>query len=71
MHIDDIREFLIRLDNEVKGFKLELFKISWYMRGGVSINDLLYNLGFEDRDIMYSVIKENIELTKESRMPLL
>lgn len=71
MHIDDIKEFLIRLDNEVKSFKLELFKISWYMRGGVSINDLLYNLGFEDRDIMYTVIKENIELTKESRMPLL
>jgi hypothetical protein len=41
------------------------------MRGGVGIHDLLYNLGFEDRDIMYDVIKDNIELTKESRMPLL
>ena len=71
MSRDDIREYLIRLDNEVKDFKLELFKISWYMRGGVSINDLLHKFGFEDRDIMYSVIKENIELTKESRMPLL
>jgi hypothetical protein len=41
------------------------------MRGGVSINDLLYNLSYEDRNAMYSVVKENIELTKTSRMPLL
>ena len=41
------------------------------MRGGVSINDLLYRLSHEDRMIMYNVIEENIEMTKESRMPLL
>jgi hypothetical protein len=41
------------------------------MRGGVSINDLLYNLSHEDRMIMYNVIEENIEMTKVSRMPLL
>jgi len=41
------------------------------MRGGVGISDLLYILGFEDRAIMYNVINENIEMTKESKMPLL
>jgi hypothetical protein len=41
------------------------------MRGGVNINDLLYTLGSEDRDIMYDIVKDNIELTKVSRMPLL
>lgn len=41
------------------------------MRGGVSVNDLLYILSHEDRLIMYNIIEENIELTKESRMPLL
>jgi hypothetical protein len=41
------------------------------MRGGITINDLLYNLGSEDRDIMYDIVKDNIELTKVSRMPLL
>jgi hypothetical protein len=41
------------------------------MRGGVSINDLLYNLSYEDRMVMYNVIEENIELTKLARMPLL
>lgn len=41
------------------------------MRGGVNINDLLYNLGYEDRSIMYDIIKQNIEITQETRMPLL
>lgn len=41
------------------------------MRGGVSINDLLHVLSFDDRVAMYAVIKENMEMTKNARMPLL
>jgi len=68
---DEIEQYLIRLETETKKFKHELYKLSWYMRGGVGISDLLYILGFEDREVMYNVINENIEMTKESRMPLL
>ena len=71
MSRDDIGEYLTRLDNDVKRFKLELYRICWYMRGGIGIHDLLYNLGMEDRNIMYDIIKDNIELTKVSRMPLM
>ncbi len=41
------------------------------MRGGVSVNDLLSIYSFEDRDMLYNIIKENITATKENRMPLL
>jgi len=41
------------------------------MRGGVTVNDLMERYGFEDRQIMYEIIKENIEATKASQMPLL
>lgn len=41
------------------------------MRGGVSVQDLLHIYSYDDRESFYSVIKENIELTKESRMPLI
>lgn len=71
MSREDIIKYLIRLGNEVKQFKLELYRLCWYMRGGINVNDLLYTLGSEDRDIMYDIIKDNIELTKVSRMPLL
>lgn len=40
------------------------------MRGGVSINDLLYNLSYDDRTAMYAIIKENIEATKATQLPL-
>jgi len=41
------------------------------MRGGVTVNDLLQIYGHEDRMAMYNIIKENIDLTKESGLPLL
>lgn len=41
------------------------------MRGGVSVQDLLHIYSHDDRESFYAVIKENIELTKESRMPLI
>lgn len=41
------------------------------MRGGVSINDLLYTYSHEDRDAIYTVIQENIKNTTETQMPLL
>lgn len=48
-----------------------MYRISWYMRGGVSVMDLLYTLSAEDREIMHSIVKDNIEATKATQMPLL
>ena len=41
------------------------------MRGGVSINDLLHTFDSSDREMIYKIINENVEATKETRMPLL
>jgi hypothetical protein len=41
------------------------------MRGGVTVSELLDQYSYEDRDMIYNVIKDNIEATKETRMPLL
>jgi uncharacterized membrane-anchored protein YitT (DUF2179 family) len=41
------------------------------MRGGVSVNDLFDRYSHEDRELLYSIIKDNIETTKVSQMPLL
>lgn len=71
MSASDIQEYLVRLDEEIKQFKEELAKISWYMRGGVTLQELLHVYSHDDREAMYSVIKENIEATKNSSLPLL
>jgi len=41
------------------------------MRGGVTVNDLLHVYTFQDREMIYNVIKENVEATKETQMPLM
>jgi hypothetical protein len=67
----EIEEYLVRLDKEVINFKTELFKISWFMRGGVNVNDLFHKYTTEDLNILSEIIKENIETTKQSQLPLL
>jgi len=41
------------------------------MRGGVNVNDLFDRYSVEDIELMTEVINENVEATKQSRMPLL
>jgi hypothetical protein len=41
------------------------------MRGGVLANDLLYIYSYEDRKLMYKIIKDNIETTNKTGMPLM
>jgi hypothetical protein len=53
---------------ESKALKDELFRICWYMRGGISYSESLI-LSFEDREIISKIIEKNLEITKESQMP--
>jgi hypothetical protein len=41
------------------------------MRGGVTIEQLLYDTDIEDQEVMSRIIKENIENTKTAKMPLI
>jgi len=67
----EIEEFVKFLENETKNIKDEIFRISWYMRGGVNSQDLFHLYSYEDRMIMNKIIEENIEATKKSGMNLI
>jgi len=41
------------------------------MRGSMTYEDIFWNLNSEDKDIISDIIKENIETTTKTRMPLL
>jgi len=41
------------------------------MRGGVTLHELLHVYSHDDREAMYSVIKENIDVTRQSGIALL
>jgi hypothetical protein len=67
----EIEEYLVRLEKEIKEFKEELFRISWYMRGGITIHELMHVYTAEDLDLISNVIKENVKNTQDSQMPLI
>lgn len=66
----DIEKYLKNFENQAKDIKDEIFRISWYMRGGVSSEDLFHVYSVEDRKIINEIIKENIENTKKARLSL-
>jgi hypothetical protein len=43
-------------------------RMSWYMRGGVSYNDIM-NMTSSQVDALNSIIEENLETTKKSKLP--
>jgi len=56
------------LDKESKALKQELYKMAWYMRGALNLEQA-YQLDVTDREIISELIKENLETTKESGLP--
>jgi len=62
--LDEVRNF----ENQQKEIKLELLKVCWYMRGGVSYEEAMF-MSYEDREIVGRIIKENLTTTKESGLP--
>lgn len=59
------------MEVDIKRYKDSLYRLGWYMRGSVSIETLMYDTDLEDHDIIQVIIKDNIELTKTAKMPLL
>lgn len=48
--------------------KEELLRICWYMRGSISYTESMM-LTVTERNIIADIIKNNLEIAKESKMP--
>jgi hypothetical protein len=57
-----------RMDQEAKDIRQQSLKMSWYMRGGASYEDVL-QMSSQERDLLAKLIKENLETTKSSKLP--
>jgi hypothetical protein len=55
-------------EKEIRAYKDDALRISWYMRGGISYEDAMM-LSQQERDLISKIIKENMETTKKSGMP--
>ncbi len=56
------------MDKEVKGIRDSLIRMAWYMRGGMTIGDL-YESTSAERELINSLIKDNLKTTKDSGLP--
>jgi hypothetical protein len=64
----DVIAYLKDFDSQVKNLKLELMKVCWFMRGGMSWNEALV-LSPDERTIVSQLVKENMDTTKKSGQP--
>ena len=56
------------MENNQKDIKLDLLKICWYMRGGVTYDEA-NTMSPEEREIVGKLVKENLETTKKTGQP--
>jgi hypothetical protein len=64
----EIVSYLKDFDNEAKNLKLEIMKICWFMRGGITWQEALA-LSPEERQVASQLVKENMETTKKTGQP--
>jgi hypothetical protein len=68
MDIDGINQLVNEMDRDSKAIKSELFKMCWYMRGGMTISEA-YMTDTQDREIIAKLIEDNLATTKETQLP--
>ena len=56
------------MENEIKNFKAELFKLAWFMRGGLTLEEM-YASTHEDREVMGVIVKDNLDTAKKTGQP--
>ena len=64
----EIVKFLKDFEAQQKNLKMELMKLCWYMRGGITYQEALV-MGVQEREMVASIIKENLETTKKTGQP--
>ena len=56
------------MEQEAKSIREESFKLAWYMRGGITYEQVL-QLSSSERLMISELAKDNMETTKKSGLP--
>ena len=56
------------MEREADSIRNESLKMSWYMRGGITYDQVLV-LSASERTMISAIIKDNLETTKKSKLP--
>jgi len=63
-----IQKLIDGMEKECSDIKRNALSMSWYMRGGVSYEDVL-NMSEGERAQINEIISSNLEVTKNSKLP--
>jgi hypothetical protein len=56
------------MEKETRNIRLDVLKLCWYMRGGVTYDEAI-QMSQSERSIINELVKENLETTKKSGLP--
>jgi hypothetical protein len=65
---DGVSQMIDNMDKETHNVRLDVLKLCWYMRGGVTYDEAM-QMSREERDIINEIVKENLDTTKRSGLP--
>jgi hypothetical protein len=65
---EGVQKLLDTMENDSNEIKTSALKLSWYMRGGVSYEDIL-NMSTYERTQLNEIVKSNLETTKKTNIP--
>ena len=56
------------MDKDTHDIRLDVLKLCWYMRGGVTYEEAM-QMSRVERDIISDIVKDNLETTKKTQLP--
>ena len=65
---EGVKKLIDQMEKECEGIKKTALTLSWYMRGGVSYEDIL-NMSMFERTQINELVERNIETTKKTQLP--
>ena len=65
---DNIIALIQGYDKEVRAMRDDALRMSWYMRGGISYEDIMM-LSKTERETISKIIKDNLDTTEKSKLP--
>jgi hypothetical protein len=70
LHLDSagVDQLVQEYEKDTKAIKDNLFRICWFMRGGISLNEA-HMLSHEDQILISKIIESNLQTTKDTQMP--
>ena len=70
LHLDHegVKKLIDDMESECAAIKKNALSMSWYMRGGVTYEDVL-NMSSDEREEIKKIIDNNMEVTKKSQLP--